>query len=372
MRKISTLRVPIRVRTSMWSIAMLFLLLGGTVLGQQEDSNPLPADQIIQILQQNPDLLAEAKLQIVTALRDRGHAVTQADITDDRLFSEIRSDDRVRILISDELKQRGFGADQNPEPENPAPEKPAPESKPPTPPAAPAKPAEETIKKSTSPGQSNYPYRNLPVLKDLYTQSIADPAKLERFGAALFRNSTLSDKTSLDIPVASDYVLGPGDQLVIEYWGSSSQRLQLAVDREGRVALPEAGAILVAGYTLAEAQDLIQKTLVRQFRDVSVSVSLGRLKTVRAYVVGDVKNPGAYDISALSTALSALLAAGGPTDTGSLRTVKHYRGKKLVEEIDLYELMLHGVSSSQERIASGDSILVPPTGPQVTVAGMVR
>ncbi|HEY6348057.1 MAG TPA: SLBB domain-containing protein [Candidatus Angelobacter sp.] len=376
MRKTSTFRVSIRVRTGLWCIGILScLLLTGTVLGQQEDTNPLPADQIIQILQQNPDLLAEAKAQIVTALRDRGHAVTQADITDDRLFSEIRSDDRVRILISNELKQRGFGAEENPEQETAAPEKPAPESKAPSPPAAApaaAKSAEENTKKSTAPGQGNYPYRNLPVLKDLYTQSIADPAKLERFGAALFRNSTLSDKTSVDIPVASDYVLGPGDQLVIEYWGSSSQRIQSAVDREGRVVLPEAGPILVAGHTLAEAQELIQKTLVRQFRDVSVSVSLGRLKTVRAYVVGDVKNPGAYDISALSTALSALLAAGGPTDTGSLRTVQHYRGKKLVEEIDLYELMLHGVSSGQERIASGDSILVPPTGPQVTVAGMVR
>lgn len=374
MRKTSVLRVSIRVRTSLWCFGMLFLLLAGSALAQQEDSNPLPAEQIIQILQQNPDLLAEAKTRIVTELRDRGHAVTEADITDDRLFSEIRSDDRVRTVISDELKQRGYGAEENPEQQTPAPTPDAKAPSPPAPPPAATKtvPAEETNSRNFGPRQRNYPYRNLPALKDLYTQSIADPAKLERFGAALFRNSTLSDKTSLDIPVASDYVLGPGDQLVVEYWGSSSQRLQLAVDREGRVVLPEAGAILVAGHSLAEAQDLIQKALARQFRDVSVSVSLGRLKTVRAYIVGDVKNPGAYDISALSTALSALLAAGGPTDTGSLRTVKHFRGKKLVEEIDLYELMLNGVSASQERIASGDSILVPPAGPQVTVAGMVR
>src|SRR5947207_6322168 len=155
-------------------------------------------------------------------------------------------------------------------------------------------------------------------------------------------------------------------------WGSSSQRLQLAVDRDGRVVLPEAGSILVAGRTLGDAQQLIQKALAHQYRDVSVSLTLGKLRMVRAYVVGDVKNPGAYDISALSTSLSALLAAGGPTDTGSLRTVKHYRGKKLVEDIDLYELMLKGVTSAQERIESGDSILVPPVGAQVTVAGMVR
>ena len=337
---------------------------------QQEDPNPLPAEQIIQILQQNPDVLADAKAQIVTTLRDRGYAVTQADITDDRLFSQIRSDDRVRAVVSDELKRRGFGTENNEDQETPAAKKPMQEPK-----ATPQPPSKtggaDDTKKSSSP-QSNYPYRNLPVLKDLYTQSIADPAKLERFGAALFRNSTVSEKTALDIPVSSDYMLGPGDQLVIEYWGSSSQKLQSVVDREGRVVLPEAGTILVAGHTLAEAQELIQKALARQFRDISVSVSLGRLKTVRAYVVGDVKNPGAYDISALSTCLNALIAAGGPTDTGSLRTVKHYRGKKLLEELDLYELMLKGVSTGQERIASGDSILVPPIGPQVTVAGMVR
>src|SRR6202008_3143044 len=95
-------------------------------------------------------------------------------------------------------------------------------------------------------------------------------------------------------------------------------------------------------------------------------------RNVRVFVVGDVKNPGAYEISALSTALSALLVAGGPNDTGSLRTVKHYRGKKLIEDIDLYELMLKGISSAVERIESSDSILVPPAGAQVAISGMVR
>jgi protein involved in polysaccharide export with SLBB domain len=176
----------------------------------------------------------------------------------------------------------------------------------------------------------------------------------------------------MDVPVGSDYVLGPGDEVLVSYWGSASQRLRLSVDREGRVSLPEAGAILVAGRSLADVQRLIQSALSGQFRNVTVDVSLGRIRNVRVFVVGDVKRPGAYEISALSSALSALLVAGGPNDTGSLRTVRHYRGKKLIEDIDLYELMLKGVSSSVERIESSDSILVPPAGAQVTVAGMVR
>jgi protein involved in polysaccharide export with SLBB domain len=281
----------------------------------------------------------------------------------------------VRNLVSDELKKRGFGADSTQEQEIPlVPAQPKPSPTPSSNAGAGAgtQPTAPADKVRERPAQGFYPYRNLPVLKDLYTQSVTDPAKLERFGAALFRNSSSSDKSSMDVPVGSDYVIGPGDELVIEYWGSSSQKFRSVVDHEGRIVLPEAGAILVAGRTLGEVHELIQKALVTQFRDISVDVSLGRLKTVRAYVVGDVKNPGAYDISSLSTCLSALLAAGGPTDSGSLRTVKHYRGKKLVEEVDLYDLMLKGVSTSQGRIESGDSILVPPTGAQVTIAGMVR
>jgi protein involved in polysaccharide export with SLBB domain len=174
------------------------------------------------------------------------------------------------------------------------------------------------------------------------------------------------------VPVGPDYVLGPGDELVIDYWGASSQHIQRSVDREGRISIPEAGSTVVAGRTLGEVQQTIQKMLSHQLRGISVDVTLGKLRTVRVYVVGDVKNPGAYDISSLSTALSALIAAGGPTDTGSYRTVKHFRGKALVEEVDLYDLMLKGVSSAEVHLESGDSILVPPIGPQVTVAGKVR
>ena len=223
------------------------------------------------------------------------------------------------------------------------------------------------------PTQEQYPLRNLPALRDLYTQATVDETKLERFGAALFRNSAaVADKSTLSVPVGPDYVLGPGDELVIDYWGASSQHIQRSVDREGRISIPEAGSTVVAGRTLGEVQQTIQKMLSHQLRGISVDVTLGKLRTVRVYVVGDVKNPAAYDISSLSTALSALIAAGGPTDTGSYRTVKHYRGKALVEEVDLYDLMLKGVSSGEVHLESGDSILVPPIGPQVTVAGKVR
>jgi protein involved in polysaccharide export with SLBB domain len=109
-----------------------------------------------------------------------------------------------------------------------------------------------------------------------------------------------------------------------------------------------------------------------EYRDISADVSLSRLRTVRVYVVGDVTQPGAYDISSLSTPLNALFAAGGVTARGSLRAIKHYRGKQLLEEVDAYDLLLHGVRSGMHRLETGDTLLVPPLGPQVTVDGMVR
>jgi protein involved in polysaccharide export with SLBB domain len=377
------------------ALVVFCIVLTGKSFAQDAD---LSAEEIIQILQQNPDVLAEAKAEIVSQLRDRGYNVSERDITDDRLFSQIRSDDRVRQIAANELTKRGFGpAQQDLAPDEqivpsgqPAGQQANPQNGqqiiPPQNPqrsgatgqqggqqgmngqARPRRPQNQK-----GPTQEQYPLRNLPALRDLYTQATVDETKLERFGAALFRNSAaVADKSTLSVPVGPDYILGPGDELVIDYWGASSQHIQRSVDREGRISIPEAGSTVVAGRTLGEVQQTIQKMLSHQLRGISVDVTLGKLRTVRVYVVGDVKNPAAYDISSLSTALSALIVAGGPTDTGSYRTVKHYRGKALVEEVDLYDLMLKGVSSAEVHLESGDSILVPPIGPQVTVAGKVR
>jgi len=217
------------------------------------------------------------------------------------------------------------------------------------------------------------PYADVPSLYDLYEQVSGRPAVLERFGADVFRNGTgNTDNLPMDIPVGPDYVLGPGDGLNIELWGAVSQRIRRVVDRQGQVGLPEVGTVQVAGRTLGDVQHMVQSILRTQFRDVEADVSLGRIRTVRVYVVGDVERPGAYDISSLSTVLNALYAAGGPTSRGSLRNINHYRGDDLVEKVDAYDLLLHGVHKSMGYIQSGDTILVPPMGPEVTVQGMVR
>lgn len=217
------------------------------------------------------------------------------------------------------------------------------------------------------------PYVDVPSLYDMYLQATPQPANPERFGMEVFQNGTRNAQMiPFDLPVGPDYVVGPGDSLAIDLWGGVSQRMFRTVDNEGRVSLPEAGPVLVAGKSLAQVQDAVQKTLRSQFRDVSADVSLARLRTIRVYVVGDVEHPGAYDISSLSTPLNALFAAGGPTEQGSLRIVEHNRGDQTVQDVDVYDLLLHGVKTDIQRLENGDTVLVPPIGPEVTVEGMVR
>ncbi len=217
------------------------------------------------------------------------------------------------------------------------------------------------------------PYADIPSLYDMYVQASSRQKPLERFGLEVFRNQNTSmNDFPIDLPAGPDYVVGPGDGLNIDLWGGVSQRITRVVDREGRISLPESGPVVVSGRSLADVQQQVQKVLRANFKDVSADVSLSRLRTVRIYVVGDVSEPGAYDISSLSTPLNALFEAGGITERGSLRNIKHYRGDKLVEDVDAYDLLLHGVRSEMAHLESGDSLLVAPIGKQVTVEGMVR
>jgi len=233
------------------------------------------------------------------------------------------------------------------------------------------------VRESISPSQKMVrrpnPYQEVPSLYDMYLQAVARPAAAERFGMQIFQNGTRDlQMIPMDLPVGPDYVLGPGDGVSVDMWGGVSRRLYRVVDHEGRLSLPEVGPLLVAGKSLAEVQEAVQKTLRTQFRDVSADVSLSRLRVIRVYVVGDVARPGAYDIGSLSTPLNALFAAGGPTSRGSLRILHHYRGNELVQDVDVYDLLLHGVKGDIQRLENGDTVMVPPLGPEITVEGMVR
>ncbi|MBZ5682400.1 MAG: SLBB domain-containing protein [Acidobacteriia bacterium] len=217
------------------------------------------------------------------------------------------------------------------------------------------------------------PYADVPSLYDLYSKYERSSPALERFGVEVFQNGTGNfDQLPMDLPAGPEYVLGPGDGLSIDMFGGVSQQLLRVVDREGRVSLPDVGGVQVSGKTLGDVQNMVQSALRSQYRDVRTDISLARLRSIRVYVVGDVQRPGAYDVSSLSTPLNAFYEAGGPTSAGSMRVLKHYRGKQLVESVDVYDLLLHGVRAGMERLEAGDTLLVPPIGREVTVEGMVR
>jgi protein involved in polysaccharide export with SLBB domain len=366
----------------------------------------LSADHIISILQRQPDLLDATKQAAATRL-----SVDPGTITDDEIYEQVRQDPNLRAQIAQLLSRRSYdiSSDENvgrtpngqgaqrtssrltrPDEdedldESPLLHRPNPSLDSGSTPAwrgtrrtntrqnAEGRPGEDEDLGAPPLVHRPSPYPALPSLEDLYSQFPSSEMKLKRFGGDVFRfGSGNADELPMDLPAGPDYVLGPGDGLVLNLWGSTSQRLNRTVDRQGQLALPEAGTVTVAGETIAQAQELIQKALGEQFKSARVEISLARLRTVRVYVVGDVQRPGAYDISSLSTPMNALHEAGGPTSNGSLRTIRQYRGKELVREVDLYDFLLHGVRSDIDRLLPGDTILVPPVGPQVAVSGMVR
>lgn len=343
----------------------------GQQAGQSTDQESVSANQIIDLLRQEPEILATVKMQ---AAQQSG--ADPSSIDDETVFERLRLDPDLRDLATKDLTARGFipGTEApNLPARNPASVSSARGSaqQAPKPSGAQTGPYEEPDQPRAQHRLSPYP--NLPSLSQLYSQFPSTEAKLRRFGSDTFVLGTgNANELPMDLPAGPDYVLGPGDSLLVNIWGGQSSRLDRPIDRQGQIALPEAGAITIAGLTIAQAQVAIQKVLGTQFQNEHVEISLGRVRTVRVYVVGDVQRPGAYDVSSLSTPLNAFYAAGGPTSNGSLRTLRQLRGKQLIREIDLYDFLLHGVRSEIDRLQPGDTLLVPPVGPQVSVSGMVR
>jgi protein involved in polysaccharide export with SLBB domain len=383
----------------------------------------LSSAQISAVLQHRPEVVIELKSFVADQAQQKGVALQADSITDEMLYTQIAASADLRASISLWLLARGYVSqsdlhrslnDNNSE-ENDLYGKPsgtqvdslsqlssdlAPGSSqssllavPDTSSAgaASATAAEPQASNSSKGPQHNVtdlpevlrlptPY-NLLSLRDLYTQVPQDDTKLKRFGSEMFlsrggspggRSAVGPKDTPIDLPVGPDYVLGSGDGLTINLSGGISQTFTRIVDRGGKIALPEAGPIVIAGLTLQHAQTVIENALKQQYRNVRVDVTIARLRTVRIYVVGDVQRPGAYDLSSLSTPLNALYAAGGPTSVGSLRILRHMRGSQLIREVDLYDLLLHGQRMDDERLEAGDTLLVPPAGPQVAVYGMVK
>ncbi len=194
---------------------------------------------------------------------------------------------------------------------------------------------------------------------------------LDQFGYDLFSTRVSTFAPIGNVPVGDDYILGPDDELNIYIWGRVNQTLHLMVDREGTVMVPEIGPVQVAGLTFAQAKKVIEGRM-GQITGVEVDVTMGQVRTIQVFVIGKVAQPGLYTISALSHVSNALGAAGGISKVGTLRRIELRRDNRLTETIDLYDMLLHGDTSSDVRLKSRDVIFVPVIGPVVAITGDVK
>jgi protein involved in polysaccharide export with SLBB domain len=192
------------------------------------------------------------------------------------------------------------------------------------------------------------------------------------YGASLFRNPPSTFAPVNMIPVTPDYVVGPGDELVLQAWGQLTLNGRFIVDRSGSIYIPQVGTMHVAGLSFAQMQDFLKAQIGRVFRNFDLNVNMGQLRSIQVFVVGQARRPGSYTISSLSTLVNALFVTGGPTPQGSMRHIQLKRAGKVVVDFDLYDLLEHGDKSKDEQLLPGDVIYIPPVGPQVAVAGSVN
>ncbi len=194
---------------------------------------------------------------------------------------------------------------------------------------------------------------------------------LQQFGYDLFRAAVSTFAPVTDVPVGPDYVVGPGDRFSITLWGRIEGSYQAEVDRNGEITLPKIGTLKVWGLTFSELKRYLLREFSRHYKGFDMNVVMDRLRTIRVFVIGEVVTPGSYTLSSLSTVFNALFAAGGPSKRGTMRKIQLLRGGKVIRTIDLYDFLLKGDKSQDERLQSGDTIFVPIIGAAVGIAGNV-
>ena len=193
-----------------------------------------------------------------------------------------------------------------------------------------------------------------------------------QYGYDFFNNSNLSQLNQKQIPIGTSYLLGPGDELLVYVWGKVQQKFILKLNEQGEAFIPQIGTIALAGTKFGDLEKVLSERMQKKYTNFSLSISISKLRTIRISILGEVNNPGTYDISSLSTALTALKSASGPTQMGSLRNIKVIRNKITIQTIDLYDYLLSGDKSNDIRLEASDTLFVPIIGKIVSINGMVK
>jgi protein involved in polysaccharide export with SLBB domain len=192
------------------------------------------------------------------------------------------------------------------------------------------------------------------------------------YGAHLFRNPPSTFAPLNMVPVTPDYVVGPGDELLIQTWGQVTLNSRFTVDRSGSIYIPQVGTLHVSGLKFEQVQEYLKAQMGRVFRNFDLNVNMGQLRSIQVFVVGQARRPGSYTLSSLSTLVTAIFTTGGPAPQGSMRHIQLKRAGKVIVDFDLYDLLEHGDKTNDVQLLPGDVIYIPPVGPQVGVAGSVN
>jgi protein involved in polysaccharide export with SLBB domain len=195
---------------------------------------------------------------------------------------------------------------------------------------------------------------------------------LKPFGYDLFAGVPSTFAPATDVPVPAEYVVGPGDTIQVQLIGNTKGRYSLSVGRDGRINFPELGPVPVSGRRFDEVRQDLEARVQEQMLGTQASVSIGELRSIRVFVLGEAETPGSYTVSGLSTITNALFVSGGIKKIGSLRNIELKRAGRVVTRLDLYDLLLHGDTSNDVRLLPGDVIFIPPVGATVGLAGEVR
>lgn len=192
------------------------------------------------------------------------------------------------------------------------------------------------------------------------------------FGRDIFNNKELSFEPNMNIATPQNYRLGPGDAVIIDIYGASQKTIQSTVSPDGEVTIEGYGPVNISGLTVAQANARLRNTLGSRYRSSRVKLTVGQTKTIMVNVMGEVKAPGTYTLSAFATVFHALYMAGGTNDLGTLRNIKVYRNNRLVTVVDIYDYILNGKLTGNVRLADNDVIVVGPYDCLVTIAGKVK
>lgn len=195
---------------------------------------------------------------------------------------------------------------------------------------------------------------------------------IKHFGYDLFRQSPGIFAPFGNMPVGPDYVLGPGDEIKIMIWGSIDAVWNVFVDNHGNISLPRVGIISVAGLSYRELKDTLHRSLSRNFTGFEMNVSMGQLRTMRVFIVGNAERPGSYTISSFSSVINALFEAGGPSKTGTMRDIQVKRNGKTIVHFDLYDFLLKGDNTKDVRLLPEDVVFIPSVGTLVAIMGNVN